>query len=144
MAKQIPLSKILPALDRKDRTFFDDLSEEEKKAFSGYLLTRYSATVEGSPDLEYYYLVSANHCANKSMFELSKHKKLQWLMLTAVSPGIGVQRHVWLKQKSKKESNPLKKKVLELFPNMKPDDAKTLSKIITKKELDEYIKDRGE
>lgn len=146
MATQIPLNRILPALDRKDREFYDNLTDEEKKAFSPFLLLRYCSTVEGSPEIEHYYIESTNHYANKNMFDLAKHPKLQWLMLTAASPNIGVQRHSWIKQKPKPKNatGPIVKQLMELFPHMKEDDVIALSKIITKQELDDYIKQNGD
>ena len=145
-AKQIPLNKILPAIDRKDREFYDNLDDDEKKAFSAFLMLRYCSTVQGDPELEHYYVASTNHYANKNMFDLAKHPKLQWLMLTAASPGLGTMRHTWLKQKPKPKdtTGPVVKQIMQLFPAMKEDDAVTLSKIITKKELKEYIKLYGQ
>ena len=102
MATRIPLNKVLPALDRKDRKFYDNLSDEEKKAFSSFLILKYSASIIGDSELEHYYIASTNHYANKHMFDLARFPKLQWLMLTAVSPDLGSQRHSWSQQKSKK------------------------------------------
>ncbi len=96
--------------------------------------------------MQHYYLASANYYANKYMFDLSKHPKLQWLMLTAISPNISTQYHKWIKQKPKvKNNNDIRKKLAELYPAMKNDDLDILSKLITKKELNEYnIKAHGD
>jgi hypothetical protein len=133
-------------MDRKDRDYYDNLSDEFKKQFSGFLMLRYSATVNSNPELEHYYIASTNHYANRGMFDLSKHPKLQWLMLTAASPGLGLQRHTWLKQPKKGVSGigPVKKELATHFPTMKDDDLEVLSKLITKKELTEYVKAHGE
>lgn len=150
MAIQIPLQKILPAIDRKDRDFYDTLSEEEKKAFSAFIMVQYCATVvrksSDDPELEYGYLLSTNHYANKNLLNLSKHKKLQWLMLTASGLGAGEQWHKWipLKPKLKNTKAPVKKKLMELFPIMKEDDIDVLTRHITKKELDQYVKAHGQ
>ena len=37
MAKQIPLNKILAAMDRKDRDFYDNLDDDEKKDSYDYI-----------------------------------------------------------------------------------------------------------
>lgn len=147
MAKQVPLSKSLPAIDRKTREFYDNLEEDERKAFSSYLMLRYAASVENNnPELVAYYLLSANKRANKHMFALSRFPKLQWLMVTAVSPDMGTMRHKWLKQK-KKEKNPkadVKNALLDLHPAMKEEDAEVWSKLVDKKEFKQYVRDRGE
>lgn len=145
-APQIPLGQILAAMDRKDRDFYDNLDDELKKKFSPFLMLKYNASVYGTPELEHYYIASTNHYANMYMFELAKHPKLQWLMLTAASPGAGTQNHRWIKAKPKPKnvSAPIKKQLVELFPQMKDDDLDVLSSLITKKELTQYIKDHGE
>jgi len=145
-APQIPLGQILSAMDRKDRDFYDNLSEELKKKFSPFIMLKYGASVYGSADLEDYYITSTNKHANKNMFDLAKHPKLQWLMLTTISPGIGTQNHKWIKGKPKPKnvSAPIKKQLLELFPTMKEDDVDVLSTLTTKKELKQYVKDHGE
>ena len=38
MGMSLPLNKVLPAIDKKDRGFWDRLSDEEKKAFSAFLI----------------------------------------------------------------------------------------------------------
>ncbi len=154
MAKQIPLNQILPALDRKDRDFYDNLSAEEQKAFSGFLMLRYISSIgpdwrgknDPGPALTEYYLMSTNLNANINMFAFNKHPKLQWLMLTAASPKMGEQFHSWIKQKPKLKSSdaPIKKQLAIYFPTMKEDDLEVLSKIVTKKELKEYNKAHGD
>lgn len=146
-AAQIPLNQILAAMDNKDRDFYDNLDDELKKKFSPFMMLKYLASVHGSSDLEHYYIAMTNNSANKNMFSLTKeHRKLQWLMLTAVSPGDGVKRHSYLKMKPKPKntSAPIQKQLLELFPEMKVDDAEVLSSLITKKELNQYVKDHGD
>ena len=34
MGMSLPLNKVLPAIDKKDRKFWDRLTDEEKKAFA--------------------------------------------------------------------------------------------------------------
>ena len=86
---------------------------------------------------------ATNFHANKNMFDLAKHPKLQWLMLTTVSPMVGPQNHKWLKMKPKPKntSGPIKKQLAELFPIMKDDELDLLASITTKKELNQYVKE---
>jgi len=147
-AKQIPLNKILTAIDRKDRDFYDNLDADFKKGFSPFLMLRYASSVQGDPELEHYYIASTNHYANPGMLEspLPKHPKLQWLLFTAVSPGLGTMRHNWIKQKPKPKGkgSDVRKALAEIYPTMKDCDLDVLSTIVTKKELKQYIKDLGE
>jgi hypothetical protein len=144
-AEKIELSDLLNAMDRKDRDFYDNLPEHLKKKFSGFLSLQWMASVRGDALLEEYILRSTNKYANVNMFDLYHHPKLQWLMITAASPGFGSQRHQWIKRKPKpKDSNSaIKKELAQFFPNMKDDDLDTLAAITTKKELKAYARAHG-
>ena len=136
----------MAVFDRKDRDFYDNLTDEERKKFSTFLMIRYGSSVLGSRDLQEFYVISCNERLNKHFFALHKHPKLQWLMATAVSPGLGTFRHQWIAPK-KKEAGPagsVKKQLAELFPNMKQDELELMASITTKKELDQYLKDHGQ
>ena len=97
-------------------------------------------------EIDKYYLISSNVNANKYMFDLYKHPKLQWLMITAISPGIGKQRHQWIKRKKKggSSNNDILKELKALYPNHKIEDLELMSQLVTKKEIKQYVKDLGE
>lgn len=144
MSERLNIRNEMSQLDGKNRDFYDSLDDEERKKFSNYLMIRWSSGVRGSSELQSYYVQSCNHYLNKHFFAVNRHPKLQWLMATAVSPGLGNQDHQWIKTKTKeKGSGDIKKILMKMYPNMKADDVETLSNIITKKELDLYLKDHG-
>ena len=146
MSDKLSINNEMAVFDRKDRDFYDNLTDEERKKFSTFLMIRYGSSVQGSRDLQEFYVISCNERLNKHFFALHKHPKLQWLMATTVSPGMGSQRHQWIAPK-KKEAGPagsVKKQLAELFPNMKSDEIELLASITTKKELDQYLKDHGQ
>lgn len=132
--------------DNKNRKFYDELTEEEKRKFSSYLMIRWGSSVQGSADLQHFYLVSTNERLNKKFFSIPgsaerDHKKLQWLVATTVSPGMGTMRHNWIS--NKKDSNPLEKQIAELFPHLRDDEVKLMAKLNTKKDIDAYLKELG-
>ena len=143
MGVNLPLNKVLPAIDKKDRKFWDKLSEEEKKAFSPFLYNRYASTVKGQELLQQWYLRATNERTNKNFFDIStsKHPKLHWLLLTTISPQMGTHFHEWIphKKKDKASKTGLDKTIRKLYPNMKEDDVQSLSNIVTKKELKEQL-----
>ena len=131
--------------DRKNRDFYDSLSDEERKKFSNYLMIRWGSSVAGSADLQGFYVIATNERLNKHFFAVNRHPKLQWLMATSVSPGLGPQRHQWIAPKKKDVgTNEVKKTLMELYPNMKTSDIEALAQLVDKKELREYLKDRGQ
>lgn len=143
---KLSINNEMAVFDRKDRDFYDNLTDEERKKFSTFLMIRYGSSVLGSRDLQEFYVISCNERLNKHFFALHKHPKLQWLMATTVSPGMGTQRHQWIATK-KKEAGPagsVKKQLAELFPNMKQDELDLMANITTKKELDQYLKKHGQ
>jgi hypothetical protein len=129
--------------DKKNRGFYDELTDEEKKKFSNYLMIRWGSTVDGSADLQGFYVISCNERLNKNFFAINRHPKLQWLTCTTVSPGLGTQRHQWIAAGKKKPKNALMKTLMELYPNAKLDELELLSTTMTKKELDQLLRDHG-
>ena len=144
MSDKLNIANEMRCLDSKVRNFYDSLTEEERKKFSNYLMIRWGSSVVGPSELQEYYLVACNERLNKHFFDLSRHPKLQWLLATTISPGMGNHRHQWIAPKKKeKGNNEVKKTLMELYPTMKADEIDMLSKLITKKELKELMKDLG-
>jgi hypothetical protein len=130
--------------DNKNRDFYDELNDEEKKKFSTFLMIRWGSSVNGDSDLQTVYLEYCNENLNKHFFTLHKHPKLQWLMATSVSPGLGSHRHNWIKTKKKEGgSTPHRKTLAELYPNMKEDELDLMAEINTKKDVDTLLKSMG-
>lgn len=146
MSDKLNIQNEMAVFDRKDRDFYDSLTDEERKKFSNFLMIRWGSSVQGTTNMQMYYLLSCNENFNKNFFAINRHPKLQWLCATAVSPGKGTQRHQWIAPK-KKETGPgasaIKKQLAELFPNKKSDEIELLASITTKKELDAYVKAHG-
>jgi hypothetical protein len=134
----------MACFDRKDREFYNSLTDEERKKFSNYLMIRWGSSVQGSAELQNYYLQSCNHYLNKHFFAINRHPKLQWLCATAVSPGLGTMKHQWIAPKKKESTSSIRKQLAELYPNMKDDELDLLAKINTKKDVDEYLKSSGQ
>lgn len=130
MAK-INLNTLLLALDKKDRDFYDNLPDEDKKECVGYLNLRWSSCVTGMPELSKYYLMATNQFVNKQFFSLSKHPKLQWLVCTTVSPGMGKQHHAWIKPIGRHK----KCRLASIFPTEKMEDLELMESMMDEKEL---------
>lgn len=129
--------------DKKNRDFYNELTVEEKKKFSNFLMIRWGSSVQGSKDLQEFYLISSNERLNKHWYACSRHPQLQWLMASSVSPNMGLQRHTWIGTK-KKEATGIKKQLADLFPHLKQDEVEVLAKINSKKDLDDYLRLLGQ
>jgi hypothetical protein len=142
---KLSIGNEMAVFDRKDREFYNSLTDEERKKFSNFLMIRYGSSVTGNRDLQEFYLISCNERLNKHFFAINRHPKLQWLCATTVSPGLGTFRHNWIAPKKKEAgSNSIKKQLMELYPNMKDDEIELMSKINTKKDIDAYLKLSGQ
>ena len=138
------LTKQLRAVDQKNRSFYDSLSDEERKKFSTYLMMRWAASVEGSSDLQEWYLRATNEQVNKNFWDLNHHPKLQWLLTTTVSPGMGTHRHYWQSTKGAEKKNAkITKFAQKCYPLLKNDDIEVLLKINDLDDWKELAKARG-
>jgi hypothetical protein len=89
--------------------------------------------------------MSCNENLNKNFFDISasQHKKLQWLLATTVSPGMGNQYHQWIKLGKAPTDNKSIKFLRELHPHLKEDDLKLMSELNDKDELKAYARGLG-
>ena len=144
MSDKLNIANEMAQFDRKNRKFYDSLTDEERKKFSNYLMIRWGSSVQGSRELQEFYLIATNERLNKHFFSLSRHPKLQWLLATTVSPGLGTHRHQWIAPKKKEAgATGIKKQLAELYPHLKDDEIELMARINTKKDIDEYLKRMG-
>ena len=142
---KLSINNEMAVFDRKDRKFYDELTVDEKKKFSNFLMIRYGSSVQGSRDLQEFYLISTNERLNKRFFDINRHPKLQWLSATTVSPGMGPQRHQWIAPKKKEPgASGIRKQLAELYPHLKDDELELMAQINTKKDIDAYLKASGQ
>ena len=145
MSDKLNIANEMKQFDLKNRSFYDELTPEERKKFSNFLMIRWGSSVQGSQELQEYYVQSCNHYFNKNFFAISKHPKLQWLCATTVSPGLGTQRHQWIAPKKKEPgAGTIRKQLAELYPHLKDDELELMAQINTKKDIDAYLKASGQ
>jgi len=141
---KLSIANEMACFDRKDRDFYDNLTDDEKKKFSNFLMIRWGSSVNGSKEMQEYYLIATNERLNKHFFDINKHPKLQWLCATTVSPGMGTQRHNWISLKKKEVGvNSIRKQLGELFPHLEDDSLDLMATLNTQKDINEYLKKLG-
>ena len=145
MSDKLSINNEMSVFDRKDRRFYDELTPEERKKFSNFLMIRYGSSVQGSRDLQEFYLIATNERLNKHFFTINRHPKLQWLCATTVSPGLGTQRHQWIAPKKKEPgAGSIRKQLAELYPHLRDDELELMAKLNTKKDIDAYLNASGQ
>ena len=141
---KLSIANEMTQFDRKNREFYNELSDEERKKFSNYLMIRWGSAVQGSKELQEFYVIATNQRLNRHFFAVNRHPRLQWLCATTVSPGLGTQRHVWIAPKKREPgATGVRKQLAEQYPHLKDDEIELMAKITTKKELQDYLKNIG-
>ena len=139
----IKLNDVLPAIDRKDRDWWSRLNPSQKDKFPSWLYMRYAASVQGDPDLSRYYLMAINETVNKRFNTLRNHQQLQYLLMTAASPGMGSQRHGWIPPTKRGKMDKKVKLLNQIFPQAKPDEVEALAMINDDIDIIRELEDRG-
>jgi len=143
--EKLSIQNEMTQFDRKNREFYDSLTDEERKKFSNYLMIRWGSAVQGSQELQEFYVIATNERLNKRFFDINRHPRLQWLCATTVSPGLGTHRHPWIAPKKREAgASGIRKQLAELYPHLKDDELDVMVKINTKKDIDAYLKQAGQ
>lgn len=143
MAAKLDIGRELKAVNSRNYDFYSNLTDEEKKAFSPYLLMRYI----GNPrtDLETYEFIldRVNEFVNKNHWDLSKeHKDLLWKLFAGCGTGEKVD-YTYLKAGTKGKANKIEKLLAELYPAMKLSDIKILASMMTAEDKEELFDKMG-
>jgi len=140
MAAKLDIFRILAAVDRRDKTFYDNLTDDERKAFSPYIMLRWVSTVNSNPVLESWYVEETNRMVNINYFTLARYPKFMWLMYSQVGSTQRI-KHEYLGREFKKKNKKLDA-LLRLYPAAKQADLELLSETVSDQELevinDEY------
>jgi hypothetical protein len=140
---KLDIKRELRAVDTKDYNFYSNLTDEEKKAFSPYILMRYTSNVQGNSDLQEWFIETTNEYVNKNHWDLSKnHKELLWKLFAATGIGSSMY-HPYLAQGKKEKANKIEKLLIEIHPTYKLEDVKLLAKLMSKEDCEELFDKMG-
>ena len=142
---KLSIANEMAEFDRKNREFYNSLTDEERKKFSNYLMIRWGSAVQGSRELQEFYVIATNERLNKRFFDINRHPRLQWLCATTVSPDLGTQRHPWIAPKKREAgASGIRKQLADMYPHLKDDEVELMSRINDKKDIDTYLKASGQ
>ena len=143
---KLPLKDVLAAIDMNAKNVWDELSDDERKQVSFYLLNRYVSAVKGSKQDKELQILKTNQYYNKNFFTLTKHKKLLWYLLCMTANAKkNIRYHEWIGYKFTASPGTAKAiKFLEkLYPTKKADEINLLTKINSSKDLKQLAEDFG-
>jgi hypothetical protein len=144
MAKKqpaLPLKDVMRALDKKEKSWYNNLSAEQKKAFSSWMMMRYASSVQGKNAAHYLFMV--NELVNLNYEDTYKHPELQWLLLSACGSG-KVEFHPYIKPpNTRKKKDKVSEFLYSIYPHIKSDEIELLLSINTKEDLVELAESHG-
>ena len=139
---KLDIKRELNAVDQKNYDFYDGLTDEEKKAFSPYILMRYTSNVQIS-EVQDVFVERTNEFVNKHHWTLSKnHKALLWKLFAGVGIGSNLY-HPYLAAGKKEKVNKIEKLLCEIYPAKKMDEIKMLASMMDKKDIEELFDKMG-
>ncbi len=140
---KLDIKRELNSVDRKVYEFYDNLTDEERKAFSPYVLMRYVSNVQGDREIQEWFLETTNELVNKNHWDLSKnHKALLWKLFAACGAGV-VCFHPYLAAGKKEKANKIEKLLAEIYPAWKMSDIKLLASLMDAKDKEELFDKMG-
>lgn len=116
----------MAAIDKRQYGWYDNLTDEERKGLSMWVLMRYcSSTGSRVNDINEFYLTMTNELVNVYFNDLRHDPELQLRLMQCV--GIGTdQFHPWIKPMKKKKSAGVSNKLVsfyeERFPHLNDDE----------------------
>lgn len=142
MAAKLDIFRVLGAVDRRDKTFYDNLTDDERKAFSPYIMLRWVSTVNSNPVLEQWYVEETNRMVNINYFTLAKHPKFMWLMYSQVGSTQRI-KHEYIARSNTKKDKRLAA-LMKLYPSMKKNDLEMLLQVANTDELKDILNEYEE
>lgn len=140
---KLDIKRELGAVDQKNYDFYNNLTDEERKAFSPYILMRYTSNVQGDRDIQEWFVEMTNEMVNKNHWQLSKnHKGLLWKLFAATGAGVSCY-HPYIAAGKKEKAVKIEKLLCEIHPAMKMGDIKLLASMMDKKDKDELFDKMG-
>jgi hypothetical protein len=108
-------------------------------------MIRWGSAVQGSSELQEYYLRSTNVRLNRHFFSINsaRHRKLLWLMASSISPDMGTHRHVWIAPKKRESNSQISKLIREMWPNLRDDEVELLQAINADKDIKDVYRQHG-
>lgn len=140
---KVDIKNVMNALDTRDHSWYDKLTEEEKKDISIWQIMRFMSSCQSkSDDIEYHYLIMTNEIVNTHFNLLRNDPELQFKLLQIVGLGLK-QYHPWIPPAKRQKTNKLFDFFLERYPTYREDDVYDLLSISTKEEIIKFLQDNG-
>lgn len=133
--------ELLERLDKKDIEYILRLTDDELKEIQPYVLMRWMSATKDK-NMHLYHSAVVNELVNKNFNVLSKHKKLQLLLLAC--SGIGIKQfHQWVKPPKKKSSSKIDQHLKDIFGILNNDELNIIKSQFDNKSFENFLKEQG-
>ena len=137
----------MSALDRRNFQWYNNLSEEDQKSLSMYVLMRWAASTSSNvTEINEHYLTMVNELVNVNFNDMRKHPELQWRLLQCAAIGTN-QYHQWIKPMKKKKDTSKNPKLFgfyeELFPQFNDNEIEMLIAMQEPNDIKELLTEHG-
>lgn len=140
---KLTIKEEMRAIDTKNRSWYDSLTDEEKKKLGIWVLMRYSSSLKHDiSDFEEHYLEWTNELVNVHFNVIRHHPQLQFQLMQAVGLGKSMY-HPWVAPGKKGKENKLQSVFAGYFPQYNTDEIDLLISIHTKDELIDLLEQYG-
>lgn len=141
--RALDIGRVIRAVDNREYNFYDNMTPEQLKEFSPYVLMRYISNARSRDrDINEWYIEMTNELVNKHHWTLSKnHQGLLWKLFAATGAG-GEVYHEFLSM-PKTSMDKFEKLLDELYPSMKMDEIKLMAKLMTPEDRRALFDDLG-
>jgi len=123
MATKSPMldmfKRVLPALDTRNKTLYENLTEEEMKGFSPWLVQRYLSSAESANNaIIEHYLIMTNDIVNTNFSEV-KDPEMTWKLMSMVGIGKSL-KHPYIAPGGgkRKKKNAFRSWLREQYPHL--------------------------
>jgi hypothetical protein len=137
--KALNIRNVLSSLDGNKYFEYNAFSDEQKKEFSPWLVSRYMSSVSGRGSE--FMLLSVNKTVNRWMGSLSNHKELVWMLLASCGIG-GKVPHVWIAP-PKKGTSTLHDVFKKADPTLNDTEVGILLKTMSESDIKQFMIDNG-
>ena len=140
--KSVPIKQLLSAIDHRKKDFYDKIDHDTYK-IEPWLAMRWASSVGNKVfNIVAHHLLLTNDFVNVHFNVLSKHPKLQWLLLTITGTKTG-RYHQWIPPGKRGKKDKLKEFVYINNPTWNEEELELFFTVNTKKELEEYVSSFG-
>ena len=143
MVNKLDIKEEMRAIDCRDKSWWDSLTEEEQSKVSIFVLMRYTSAVDSKNfDIQAHYLTMTNDFVNVHNNILRHHPQLQHQLLQLVGIGSS-QYHPWIAPGKRGKKNKLLDWLSEQYPTYNDDELELLVSNNSKEDLVDRMEQQG-